>query len=59
MLALRYRYGADGTPQEATSLVAKEERCALLVAPQGATVRASTHTGNCTHYGSTHHGCTY
>ena len=54
MLALRYRYGADGTPQEATSLAAKEERCALLIAPQGATVRASADTGHPAHYGYTH-----
>ena len=42
---MRYRYGADGSPQEAASLTAKEERCALLIGPHGATVRASTHTG--------------
>ena len=43
VLALRYRYGADGSPQEARSLPGREERCALLVAPQGATVRLGAH----------------
>ena len=45
VVALRYRYGADGSPQEARSLPGREERCALLIAPQGATVRALPHTG--------------
>jgi len=45
VVALRYRYGAEGPPQEARSLPGREERCALLIAPQGATVRASPHTG--------------
>jgi hypothetical protein len=45
VVAVRYRYGSQ-SPQEAATLPARDEKCALLLAPGGATVRRSAHTGH-------------